>query len=276
MVRVGIMQGRLLPPYEGRFQTFPAQGWRDEFAKAQEAGLYCIEWIFEVPHEEDNPLGSDAGIAEMLALAAQNGVQVRSICADYYMQRPLIGADAVANDDVVAHLEWLIGRAGRLGVTYMVLPFVDNSSLKTEAQRGALAAVLARVLPQAQAVGLELHLETDLPPAIFGALLRRINHPALKANYDIGNSASLGYDPDEELVELALFLGSVHVKDRVLGGGTVALGRGAANFPACFRRIRAAGFDRWFILQVARDVSGDETAWAGRNREFVEEFVHGS
>ncbi|HSV29482.1 MAG TPA: sugar phosphate isomerase/epimerase family protein [Candidatus Omnitrophota bacterium] len=272
-VAVGIMQGRLLPPFEGRFQTFPAEGWRDEFPRAQAAGLHCIEWIYEVPHEADNPLGSDAGVAEMAALIERTGVRVRSICADYYMQRRLIGADGRADKAVAEHLDWLIGRAALLGITYMVLPFVDASSLKTEDERAELATMLARLLPRAQAAGVELHLETDLPPDAFSALLSRVGHPFLKANYDIGNSASLGYDPNQELVALKPFLGSVHVKDRVRGGGTVPLGTGNADFSSAFRRIREAGFDRWFILQAARNPDMDEVAWAAHNRAFVERWV---
>lgn len=271
--RVGIMQGRLLPPFEGRFQTFPAEDWREEFPRAQAAGLHCIEWIYELPHEAENPLGTDAGLAEMKVLADRTGVTARSICADYYMQRPLIGASGRADPEVTAHLEWLIGRAALLSAAYMVLPFVDQSSLKTEAERAELIRILGSILPLADRAGVELHLETDLPPTAFTALLAEVGHPRLKANYDIGNSASLGYDPDEELVALKPFLGSVHVKDRVRGGGTVPLGTGAADFAACFHRIREAGFDRWFILQVARGAEGDELEWARRNRAFVEDWV---
>lgn len=277
MTRVGIMQGRLLPPFEGRFQAFPATDWRKEFPLAQQAGLACIEWIYEQPHAAANPLGSDDGIAEMAALSRQTGIGVWSICADYYMTSPLVGEDGTVRSEVVAHLEWLIGRAGRLGARYMVLPFVDASSLRSPAAQDALPQALRRVLPAAEAAGVELHLETDLPPDRFTAVLRSADHPLVKANYDIGNSASLSYEPHEELTALAPWLGSVHVKDRVRGGGTVPLGTGNADFATCFERIRAAGFDRWFILQAARAAAGneavDEVELARRNRGFVEQQV---
>src|SRR6202042_631877 len=103
--------GRLLPRYEGRFQAFPAGLWREEFINAQKAGLYCIEWIYEEPHEDDNPLRTDEGLAQMKAVIAETGVQVRSICADYYMTRPLVtdvnGVDRASVD----HLHWLMTRA---------------------------------------------------------------------------------------------------------------------------------------------------------------------
>lgn len=269
---IGIMQGRLVPKEEGRFQSFPASRWRDEFPNARDAGIACIEWIYEEPHEAENPLRTDAGIAELKKLSAETGVAVRSICADYYMTKCLVTAEAKGNSEAVAHLEWLIEQAGKLGITYIVLPFVDSSSLKTPAERAALPAILAGALAKAKANGVELHLETDLPPADFAALLGNANHSHLKCNYDIGNSASLDFNQDEELRMLGPWLGSVHVKDRVKGGSTVPLGTGNADFSACFRRIKEAGFDRWFILQAARGVEGDEVAWTRQNRTFVEEW----
>ncbi len=43
----GVMQGRLSPPEDGRFQSFPRAGWRNEFANARAAGFSYIEWIHD-------------------------------------------------------------------------------------------------------------------------------------------------------------------------------------------------------------------------------------
>lgn len=273
MIDIGIMQGRLLPPFEGRFQAFPATGWQEEFAHARDAGLACIEWIYEEPHEAGNPLGSADGLARMAELSAASGVAVRSICADYYMTRRLVTPAGEADETTVAHLRWLMQRARLLGATYMVLPFVDASSLRSEPERLAAERLLRDLAGEGEAGGVELHLETDLPPERFAALLQAIDHPRVRANFDIGNSASLGYDPTVELTALGPWLGSVHVKDRLLGGGTVPLGTGNADFATCFRLIRASGFRRWLILQAARSTPGDEVAWARGNVAFVRTFV---
>lgn len=275
-VRIGIMQGRLLPPYEGRFQAFPAAQWREEFPRARDAGLYCIEWIYEEPHEAENPLRTDAGLEEMKQLIAQTGVNVRSICADYYMTRPLVTDAGGVDISAVDHLRWLMGRANVLGVTYIVLPFVDSSSIKTDKGRTDLAELLRALAPAARDAGVELHLETDFPPELFAAVLSAVDHPNVRCNYDIGNSASLGFDTGEELTTLGPWLGSVHVKDRVLGGSTVPLGTGNADLPLAFSLIRAAGFDRWFILQAARGAKGEEIAWSAANRGLVEGYLAAS
>lgn len=270
---IGIMQGRLSPPTDGRIQSFPVQTWREEFVRGRDAGLACIEWIYEAGTDDANPLHTDDGLQEILSLTRESGVAVRSICADYYMTHRLVDADGTVNEDVVEHLRWLIGRAGMLGAAYIVLPFVDSSSLKSRPEIDGLLSVLKSVIPTAAQAEVEIHLETDLKPDQLVSILQSIRHPLVRANYDIGNSASLGHDPVEELTLLGQWLGSVHVKDRILGGKTVTLGAGAADFAACFRLIKASDFRGPFILQAAREDGLSETELAKRNRQFVEAQV---
>jgi len=268
---IAIMQGRLLPPYEGRFQAFPAKKWRDEFENANSASLACIEWIYEKTNEHLNPFSTNDGIKELRQIIKKSGIDVRSICADYYMEEFLIGVNGTIRSKAVDHLLWLIGQAAELSIIYIVLPFVDASSLSTSAQHQGLVSLMQILGPKAAEVGLELHLETDFKPHLFKDIMETINHSSVKINFDMGNSASLNYDPTEELSALTPFLGSVHVKDRILSGSTVALGQGNADFPTCFNLIRKAGFSRHFVLQVARGKDGHEVELAIHNRKFVEQ-----
>jgi hexulose-6-phosphate isomerase len=71
-------------------------------------------------------------------------------------------------------------------------------------------------------------------------------------------------------------LGSVHVKDRLLGGGTVPLGTGNADLMTTFNCLFENEFNRWFILQAARDKNCSELDLAVRNKEFVESLYSGS
>jgi len=266
---IGIMQGRLSPPREGRIQSFPVETWEEEFSRAREAGLDCIEWIYEKETEDRNPLASNEGIARIRELAGTWSVGVHSICADYYMTEQLIDGRGEVSEPGLHHLAWLMGRARRLGARYIILPFVDASSLRRDRRSAGLQALLERILPEAERSGIEIHLETDLPPDTLSRFLRDADHPLIRANYDIGNSASLGYDPERELILLGEYIGSVHVKDRVPGGGTVPLGEGAADFPLCFRLLAEGGYGGTYILQAARGADGDEVGLAARNRMFV-------
>ena len=45
--KFGIMQGRLLPKYHGRYQAHPVGYWKDEFPIASQLGLDSIEFILD-------------------------------------------------------------------------------------------------------------------------------------------------------------------------------------------------------------------------------------
>ena len=269
MSRIAIMQGRLVPPEGGSIQCFPRDRWRDEFALAAAAGLDAIEWIYDVHGRDVNPLATDAGIAEMQALSRDTRVAVVSVCADYFLDRPVVRVDAETAARLTAHLAWLIERCGVAGISRMVLPFVDASRIESADDEHRILDVLARVLPICEANRLELHLETSLAPRPFATLLAQLPHPLLRANYDSGNSASLGYDVRSELAAYGSRIGSVHIKDRVRGGSTVPLGAGNADLPALFDGLAALGYAGDFVLQVARGAAGDEVAWARQNRALV-------
>jgi hexulose-6-phosphate isomerase len=127
-------------------------------------------------------------------------------------------------------------------------------------------------MPFAEETGIEIHLETSLGPAEFAKLLNCVPHPKLRVNYDSGNSASLGYSPTNEFAAYGDRIGSVHIKDRVLNGGTVPLGTGSADFPALFSCLERIEYRGDFTLQVARGTPGDEVAWAKRNLAFVRRY----
>lgn len=269
MTLIGIMQGRLVPPTDNRIQCFPRLNWEDEFELGAKAGIDCIEWIYDLYGADVNPIATDAGIDKIKALTQKTGIQVLSICTDYFMERPLVRATAGELFERLSLIEWLLGRGHLLGVNRMVVPFVDASRINTEAEVEDVIETLQRILPLAEKARIELHLETSLTPANFASLLGRLPHPMLKVNYDSGNSSSLGYIPRDEFAAYGKRVGSVHIKDRLRGGNTVPIGRGNTDFMALSECLKMVGYSGDFIMQEARGVSGDEVNWISQNREFV-------
>lgn len=266
---IAIMQGRLLPPEDGRFQSFPSAHWREEFPAAARAGLEAIEWIYERYGEELNPIASDEGLAGIQSLSAAHNVAVLSLCADYFMDYPIVTASADERSALKKKLLWLLARCRQAGIARMVLPFVDRSRMRDGTDLQNVVGFLNEVLPHAEENRVELHLETDLPPDAFAGLLDRIPHDWLKANYDSGNSSSLGYRPQDEFAAYGHRIGSVHIKDRLLGGATVPLGTGDADLPAVVDCLAALRYRGDFVLQVARGQEGGEVAWARENRDHL-------
>jgi hexulose-6-phosphate isomerase len=266
---IAIMQGRLVPPVDGRIQSFPRSHWRDEFGLAAAAGLDAIEWIYDADGEDMNPIATNDGLAEIVALSSSQKVGVRSLCADWFMDHPLLRAPADEVEKRAERLAWLIRRCSQIGVGRVVLPFVDASRIDSDAEIDDVVAVLRTITPVLDDARVEVHLETSLTPARFADLLDRVSHVKVRVNYDSGNSASLGYQPAEEFEAYGTQVGSVHIKDRVLGGSTVPLGTGDTDFRSLFECLGKVGYLGDFVLQVARGTPGDEVGWARKNREFV-------
>lgn len=270
------MQGRLGAPEEGRFQSFPRQGWRLEIERAAAIGLRGIEWIYDLFGEGANPLETTAGREELRGLLAEHGVSVVSICADYFMDRPLLRCSAAENAELIQRLESLLELCPEMGVGRVVLPFVDASRMRDAAEVDQVVANLRQVLPMAERLGVELHLETDLAPQAFRELLDRLVHPLVKVNYDAGNSASLGYRPEEEFAAYGERIGSFHIKDRRLGAGTVPLGQGDTDFRSLREQLLRFGYRGDFVLQVARGDAGDEPRWLAGMAALAADWLRGT
>jgi hexulose-6-phosphate isomerase len=158
------MQGRLSPPEDGRFQSFPRRSWRQEFPRAREASLDYIEWIHDEYGRTANPIFSQADLAEFDVLKRQYGIAAPDLCGDWFMDLPLIRCTTVELAQREQHLHKLIPIAARIGANRIVLPFVDQSKITTEDEKQVVIDVLQRALPIAQSHHVELHLEADFNP----------------------------------------------------------------------------------------------------------------
>ena len=227
MKNIGIMQGRLLPRYKNRYQAHPVNYWQSEFYIAKELGFSQIEFILDFNEYKKNPLMSKLGIKEIQNIIKESGIKVKSICADYFMEAPLHSKHKKQSEKI---LKKLILNAKKLNVIDIVIPCVDQSTLKTDSNMKSFVSSIKKVLPLAETYNININFETDLSPKRFKKLLDSFDSQNIKVNYDIGNSASLGYNPEEEFKAYGDYISDLHIKDRVLNGGSVKLGCGNADF----------------------------------------------
>jgi len=250
------MQGRLLPKYQGRYQAHPLGYWQKEFPIAKSLGLDCIEFILDYNDAENNPLLKSEGIDEICEIVEETGIRVRTVCADYFMEAPLHSTDkagVLRSQEILRHL---LGNVRSLGVTDIVIPCVDQSSLKNRDSQGRFVRNMLPLVEHAEKLDINLALETDLSPESFAKLLDQFDSARVTVNYDIGNSVALGFDPVEEFKCYGERITDIHIKDRVLGGGSIILGDGDADFDLFFSTLTQYHFDGPFIMQAYRDEDG--------------------
>jgi L-ribulose-5-phosphate 3-epimerase len=252
------MQGRLVPKYQGRYQAFPIGMWQDEFKVAKECDLSLIEFILDFNDAEENPLLKPGGVDEIVNISRGTGVSVQTICADYFMEASLHSSDEKVAEESFKVLERLLESAKALKVTDIVIPCVDQSSLETKEAVDRFVKQITKVIPRIEKENINLSLETDLAPKPFIKLLDKLNSRNITVNYDIGNSAALGFDSSEELATYGDRITDIHIKDRVFDGGPVTLGEGNADFTKFFNKLKEFNYQGPFIMQAYRDDEGVE------------------
>ncbi|MDC0077712.1 sugar phosphate isomerase/epimerase, partial [Deltaproteobacteria bacterium] len=158
---IGVMQGRLLPKYQGRYQAHPVGYWQEEFPIAKKLGLDCIEFILDYYRAKENPLLTDRGIYDIKALIDQTGVKIKTICADYFMEAPLHSKDRVVSEKSQQVLIKLLNNVADLGATDVVIPCVDHSSLNSQEAVDQFVHQLEPIVVVAEKKRVNLSLETD-------------------------------------------------------------------------------------------------------------------
>ena len=108
---------------------------------------------------------------------------------------------------------------------------------------------LKDVLLFAKENNVKITLETDLPATEFNEFLLMFDLPIF-ANYDIGNSTSLGFDVVNELEILSEWIRNIHIKDRKLHGSTVSLGTGDVDFDEFFSNVAKIKYNMILLFRV--------------------------
>ena len=251
MNEIGIMQGRLSPPVPERLQAFPWSSWEQEFERAQTCGFAAIEWLFEANNYERNPIWSATGLEKIRQQILTTGIQIRSVCADYFMPHPFFRVSESERAYSVDVLNRLIDRAARVGVRVILLPVLEVSEIRTEEEKKQLLASLRKPLSLAASNGIKLGFETELPASEYRTLVEQFDHPAVGIYYDTGNAVAKGYNIAEDIRTLGPLLCGVHVKDRKRGGPSVLLGQGDADFAAFFKALIEIHYTGLLVLQTA-------------------------
>lgn len=253
---IGIMQGRLLPKFRGRYQAHPLGYWHKEFTIAKNLGLSLIEFIFDYNDYQKNPLMSIEGRKEIISISYKSNVKVKTVCADYFMINKLIDNNDKKKDHTIDVLIKLIKNCDEIGIDYIILPFVDESSLKNSNDEKFLCSIFKELETELNKYNCSISIESDLSPKKFSRFLEKLNSKKFSVNYDIGNSASNGYDIKEEFNAYGNKISVIHLKDRLFNGGPVKLGEGNANFELLFDLIYDYKFYGPIIFQTFRDEQG--------------------
>ena len=252
---IGFMQGRFSPLVNGKIQAFPWDSWSEEFFVANENDFNIMEWTLDQDRLYENPFMTDAGQKKIKTLSNKFDISILSLTGDCFMQAPFYKVDGSKSESLLLDLRNIIISCGKLGVKYIVFPLVDNGRLETQKQEMMLKDGLALVDDLLFQRGIKIVFESDFPPNRLKDFISGFSFKNYGINYDIGNSAALGYNSKDEISAYGDRILNVHIKDRILKGTTVPLGKGNANIPKVLKELSEINYDGNYILQTARAVN---------------------
>ena len=193
--RVGFLQGRLSPQVDGRIQAFPgSRWWRREFVLADKADFRIMEWTLDHEKLLENPLMSSSGRQEIRRLSEMFHVTVPSLTGDCFMQAPFWKASGQRRHELEGVFLSVLNACHAAGIKTVVVPLVDQGSLANKAEEDMLIQFLRGRVEDLRRLGLCVAFESDLKPIELAAFIDRFPRDSFGINYDIGNSASLGFD----------------------------------------------------------------------------------
>jgi hexulose-6-phosphate isomerase len=255
--KIAFMQGRLCDQVDEKIQAFPLRDWRKEFFEAQKLNLNHMEWTLDHWNIEQNPLMNDRGRAHILALMSKHSIKIETLTGDCFMQRPFHKEFGKTREALLSVLDKVIKSASALGIKKLVFPLVDNGSLKQSTSVETLKEHLLSRRSILRNSGIQILFESDLAAKQLKTFIDAFPKDVFGINYDTGNSASMGYDPNLEFNCYGHRIENVHIKDRKFGGNTVPLGAGNADFKLIFNLLKKAEYEGLLVLQTARANNGD-------------------
>ena len=199
----------------------------------------------------------------------KTNISIPSVTCDYFMENPPWKTDLKLVKEGISSI---LHGMRNIRSTILVIPLVDNSSLPDSISVKMIENLFTDLIPEIIQNKLQIAFECDLNPEKLSEFISKFDRNYFGINYDIGNSASLGFNPTEEFRAYGSRIINVHVKDRKLNGTSVPLGEGDADFLGIFRLLHKENYQGNLILQTARSKDGKDSEVLVKYKKLVENW----
>ena len=138
------------------------------------------------------------------------------------MQKPFFKYKEKNTKNIINNLIKIIINAEKVGIKYIVLPLVDNGSIRSDKQEKLLILEIKKILKVIKN-NTKILFETDYSPNKIVKLMKKFHSKKVGINYDTGNSAGLGYKFNQEK-KYFKYVHNIHIKDKIYRDKSVRLG----------------------------------------------------
>lgn len=236
----------------------------EAFALAREIGLDGLQVSLGTA-QNDMHL-RQAGVQQaFLEASREHGVAIASLAIGELNRVPYKSAP-----ETEAWVRDSIGVAKALGCTNVLLAFFGEGDLR-EDPKGQAEVVrrLRKVAPKAEAMGVNLAIESWLSAEEHLRLIETIGSPNVKVYYDVANATEMGFDIFREM-EL---LGTEHICEIHFKENGNLLGQGKVNFQRVKSTLDKIGYKNWIIMEGALPKGAAILPAYQQNLQFVRQLI---
>jgi len=267
--KIGFMQGRLVDSEKkNSIQYFPDKNWISELQIANKLKFRLVEWTVNIENIKKNPI-FNGNLVILKEVIKNYNIKVLSATNDYFMQEPFFKKKNLnKKKKIIKNLEKIISNGNKIGIKYHIFPLVDNASINSEFEENILIKEIKKLSKKLKKNS-SILFETDYRPNEVAKFIKKFRTKKVGINYDTGNSASLNYNFADE-IKYFKYVKNIHIKDRILNGKTVRLGKGNWDYKNFFKLIKFK-YKGNFILQTARSPINEHAREIQINKKFFED-----
>ena len=241
-MKIGILQGRLSPPIGGMMQEFPEETWENEFVDLEDIDLCGIEWLITKNNFKNNPFFKNDILPK----------NILSVCVDIMVDQNFY-KESFLNENLIPVLDVMVNK----NILNLVFPLLEDSSVNDKTIRDIFIKNICDISEKYKSVSFCFEFETD-KEIVMEVVSKKQN---FFITYDTGNFTSYYKEMVNHSDLINFFDGkikNVHLKDRSYNGVTKKIGHGNTDFNLIFKSLREINYDGYCILQLCRDVNGEE------------------
>ncbi len=236
-MKIGIMQGRLLPPVDDKIQEFP-KDWQQEFRKISEIGLNHIEFIVTKNSFSD---------FKNLPLLSQYSDRISAICCDNLVDENFKKFDFL-RDQLVPICEKSISS----NILNLNIPLLEQSTLN-DSNFDEFSRNILEISSKYPVLNFNFEIESP-----FEISLNLLNlSDKFFFVYDTGNLNYIGVNHEEYLKKVINKTYQIHLKDRDIRGSHFPW-VGTTDFRLIFKSLKKYNYDGLFTIQTKRGVDNNE------------------
>jgi len=253
--RLGIIQGRLLPPIDNHIQEFPLNNWKEEFDHINKVKISFIEWIvtkksYDFLFDLDLTIYSE---------------RISSICCDHIIDNRITDKEFMEK-----YLFSICDFCIKNNIKNVTIPLLEESSIN-ENNFDILKdnfIILAETYKQ-----LNFYFEID---AHYSLVKRFMSlHKNFFFTYDTGNLTSLNFSHSEYIEAIFEHIKNVHLKDKIINPSkTVKPLLGNTDFFIIFKLLKKMNYKGIFTLQTAREKEGLELNTIKEHKKIFENLFY--